>query len=300
MATNLLTAAFILAANWASIASDAARLCVTNVKTLSKSQAFMSTNPLHVVVDVARNRVEVSAELASSAQSNCRPLMGSAGGIAMSTSTVTKNTKTTAKADDLVAPVRPEKNERELPPEASSWDPTEKEMVPKLLDMQKRLDGLPKSHLALKLEGLDLRFDFGTELNEEYGEPGTNQTRGAGVLAYVGKEAGISQGEISRRRAFAQMFTDFADFRAKYPKVTSWDDVKKLVVKEEKDASKEAEAKLTKKASALFGGLGKVDENLAEDVLDELPNRKRRQVGAMIEALAAKYKALTNPTTTNS
>jgi len=74
-------------------------------------------------------------------------------------------------------------------------------------------------------ENLELRYQLGELLNQQYGGPTTRQQRGAGTLEREAERLGVHVSEISRMRKFAFHFKSFEDFKMAHPEAT-WTTVK--------------------------------------------------------------------------
>jgi len=79
--------------------------------------------------------------------------------------------------------------------------------------------------------GLEVRLQTGAVLNTHLGSPSERQLYGVTVLKKVAEELNLSVSDLSRMRGFAHHFTSIAELKAQHPAVSSWTDVKTLLVK---------------------------------------------------------------------
>lgn len=146
------------------------------------------------------------------------------------------------------------------------------------------------AELALKWkfhhgQGLKLRHETGQSLNSRFGLPTERQRRGDATMELVSKETGVDVSELNRARWFAFRFPDFAVFQTSYPKVTTWTQVRLLLVemskndnsaqdssddKSSQDEKSSAEFRKVKQSLKVLVGLLDRPLPLDEDANDEL------------------------------
>ena len=148
--------------------------------------------------------------------------------------------------------------------------------------------------------GLRLRFETGVGLNNRFGPPTERQKRGDNVLKLVAAETQVDESDLGRMRWFGHRFKDYAAFQAAYPEMTTWTQVRLLLVEMAKkdnaaqgsataDASSEAKAKteFRKVKMGLRALVELLDEPLRLDVdaEDELQLGLRKLARALKRAL---------------
>jgi len=79
--------------------------------------------------------------------------------------------------------------------------------------------------------GLEVRHQTGVVLNTTLGPPSKRQRYGVTVLKTVAEKLKLSVSDLSRMRRFAVLFNSTAELKSQHPAVSTWTDVKTLIVR---------------------------------------------------------------------
>jgi hypothetical protein len=90
-------------------------------------------------------------------------------------------------------------------------------------------------------QGLEDRHRTGVLLIKKFGKPGSRQKHGQKILKDYAASLEIAVSELSRMRAFASRFTSLEDMKTQHPNVTTWTQVKNLLVSTRKTETQAAE-----------------------------------------------------------
>ncbi len=76
---------------------------------------------------------------------------------------------------------------------------------------------------------LETRFELGSLLNKELGQPTVRQSYAMGTIRRVSDELSIDKSDISRMRRFAAKYKSFDAFTTQQPEATCWTHVRALI-----------------------------------------------------------------------
>jgi len=91
------------------------------------------------------------------------------------------------------------------------------------------LESLRKLWQPHQQRGLEVRYQMGSLLNHQLGNPAIRQSYGQGTIERVSNELDLDKSEISRMRRFASRFQTFEEFQQQHPSLKSWTKVRELV-----------------------------------------------------------------------
>lgn len=93
----------------------------------------------------------------------------------------------------------------------------------------KLLDQLAKLWSSRHQKDLETRHQTGLILNKRLGSPEERLPYGGGFIGDASKLLGLTKGELSRMRWFAQHFETLVDFQTEHPDIKTWAGIKELL-----------------------------------------------------------------------
>lgn len=97
--------------------------------------------------------------------------------------------------------------------------------------------------------GLEVRHQTGVALNTSLGPPSKRQRYGVTVLKQVAKGLNLAVSDLSRMRWFAHHFNSISALKGQYPEVSTWTEVKILLVQLGSGTEKQSTAQDNQKKS---------------------------------------------------
>jgi len=172
------------------------------------------------------------------------------------------------------------------------------------------LDTLRKLWIKYDRRGLEIRHQTGADLNTHLGPPSERQRYGATVLKKFSEGLNLSVSDLSRMRWFAHRFSSIKELQAQHPEVSTWTDVKNLLVKLGSEAVKPASAEDNQKTSQAkrsirymiravqavqkyAAGVGKLTRD--GDDWTTLDKELREMIEAVENCLGVRYRSDTTP-----
>jgi hypothetical protein len=134
-------------------------------------------------------------------------------------------------------------------------------------DNARLMQALSKLWKQYDRRGLEVRHQTGAALNTHLGPPSKRQRYGVTVLKKVAGELKLSVSDLSRMRRFASLFTSTAELKTQHPGVSTWTEVKTLIV-----------------------GLGSATEKPASTGDNQQKSQAKRSLRDLIRALEAAQK----------
>jgi hypothetical protein len=137
---------------------------------------------------------------------------------------------------------------------------------------------------------LGLRHQTGMVLNQRLGPPTERQRHRKKVLKQAAKHLGIAESELSRMRWFAHLFKNLKDLQRRYPKVTSWTEVRGLLVSLKPNKRRERQAPETRDKPASLKKVCRLGDQLCAELRQvqfALADTERSQIEQLFKELAS-------------